>query len=370
MGLLSAPFLVYYDIGRGNMFFMKIIMKIIISLAVIFGLYVVGSILLAVITDYNPDKIMEIEIKGEGKELIQDNESIDLMIFNIGYCGLDEGQDFFMDGGKSSRGKSKEKVSNNLEKIVEFLNLHKADILMLQEVDTKGDRSYDVNQLKFISDNYAVEGSSAYAINYNVKWVPVPFLRPMGGATSGLFTTSKYEISEARRLALPINQSVPKKYFELDRCLLESVIPVSNGKKLYCVNVHLSAFDKGGTVRKKQLEFLKNYLKEIRANDDYVILGGDWNHILNDALNDNFDEMPDWIVELPKEFKVEGFSMYAPEIATVRANEISYQKGKTFESIIDGFYVSDNIEIINIEGFDLAFENSDHNPVRISIKLK
>ena len=38
--------------------------------------------------------------------------------------------------------------------------------------------------------------------------------------------------------------------------------------------------------------------------------------------------------------------------------------------VIDGFILSPNVELIEVECMDLGFENSDHNPVRISVKLK
>ena len=38
--------------------------------------------------------------------------------------------------------------------------------------------------------------------------------------------------------------------------------------------------------------------------------------------------------------------------------------------MIDGFIVSDNIEIINCETLDYGFKYSDHNPVLMKFKLR
>lgn len=47
-----------------------------------------------------------------------------------------------------------------------------------------------------------------------------------------------------------------------------------------------------------------------------------------------------------------------------------YVEGENFVTIIDGFIVSPNVEIVNVQGKDLKFENSDHNPVSAVFKLK
>ena len=38
--------------------------------------------------------------------------------------------------------------------------------------------------------------------------------------------------------------------------------------------------------------------------------------------------------------------------------------------VIDGFILSPNVELLTVEGVDLDFANSDHNPVLISVNLK
>jgi hypothetical protein len=48
----------------------------------------------------------------------------------------------------------------------------------------------------------------------------------------------------------------------------------------------------------------------------------------------------------------------------------SYKEGVNFLSVIDGFLVSPNVEIKQVKGYDLKFKNSDHNPVKIWLKLK
>jgi exonuclease III len=57
------------------------------------------------------------------------------------------------------------------------------------------------------------------------------------------------------------------------------------------------------------------------------------------------------------------------EVPTCRTADIPYKKGVNYTSVIDGFIVSDNI-IATAENIDADFMYSDHNPVKLTFKLK
>lgn len=215
---------------------------------------------------------------------------------------------------------------------------------------------------------------SSFGKNYDTKWVPVPITNPMGYAEAGLSTFSKYTVQEAKRFQLPGMEPWPKRLFDLDRAIVEHTIPVNNGKHVRLVNLHLSAYDEGGKIRKQQVEFLKEYMNKHYKNGDYVIMGGDWNQLVSDVqLSDPkfVKERPEWLVELPKDFTDGGFKWAVdPSVMTVRDDVKKYVEGENFVTIIDGFIVSPNVEIVNVQGKDLKFENSDHNPVSAVFKLK
>ena len=47
------------------------------------------------------------------------------------------------------------------------------------------------------------------------------------------------------------------KLFDLDRCFAVNYLPVEGSdKKLVLINLHMSAYDKGGTIRAEQLKML------------------------------------------------------------------------------------------------------------------
>ena len=170
-------------------------------------------------------------------------------------------------------------------------------------------------------------------------------------------------------------------------------IPVNNGKNLYLINSHMSAYDEGGVVRNAQIQQLNTFLKSLYENGDYIILGGDFNHDLltNNPLNSYdlenkpFSGMytqftPDWVLYLFDEDKTstfdEAFNVYAASnYPTLRGADIEYEKGVTFVSTVDGFLVSDNVEVVSVEALCVGneevdmFLNSDHQPTTLKFKL-
>ena len=348
----------------------KIIAGIILSLLIIFGLYVAFMTL----TDYKPDKIITLDIENNTKKAIDKNEVLSVLTYNIGYCGLDEERDFFMDGGKESRGESKEKTIDNLNNITEFVNKNNNDFILLQEVDINSTRSYKVNQYEYMKEELADTYCSTFGYNYKAPWVPLPVLKPHGKVEAGLVTFSKYNIKESARYQYPGEYSWPKQLAMLDRCFTENRIQLEDEKELVIINSHLSAYDKGGVIRKQQLEFLRNYLIEEYHKGNYIVVGGDWNHVIPGTEDNEFkseQEWPEWLNKIPDNFKPEGFKWAADKtVASNRTLNIPYKKGKNYLSVIDGFLVSPNIDIIEIKGDDCEFKYSDHNPVIMKFKLK
>ncbi|MBU5439996.1 endonuclease/exonuclease/phosphatase family protein [Tissierella sp. MSJ-40] len=342
---------------------------IILIIAILFGLF----LLIITITNYKPEEITEIIINNNQGKIIDSSIPLTCTSFNIGYGGLDENQNFFADGGSNSRAASREKVVGNLNDIIELLDTINSDFLLLQEVDFDSSRSYKIDQVKYFQEKYP-NYSSVFGINYKVAWVPVPILKPMGKAYSGILTLSKYHAIDAFRVQLPGTEKWPIQLFELDRCFIETRFPVNNGKELVLLNSHLSAFDKGGVIRQQQLNYLKSYIENEYFKGNYIIVGGDWNHNLPDTDPYSFnstEEWPFWLENLPQDFKPRGFSWAIDkEVPTVRTLAEEYTDGYNFLAVIDGFLISDNVEVLETYAIDNNFRNSDHNPVTIEFLLK
>ena len=349
--------------------FLKYILGLVGALVLVFGLYV----LFMIITDYKPKEIISINVENNKEEIIVKNQIFSLLTYNVGYGGMDERQDFFMDGGTGSRSQSKEKTLENLKGVEEFIKANKATFIFLQEVDVNATRSYHVNEYEYLKNSLS-DYSTSLAINYKSPWVPVPILKPHGKVEGGLVTLSKIKIEDSNRYVLPGTENWLKQLADLDRCFMESRIALEDGKQLIVVNVHLSAFDKGGLVRKEQLGYLKKYILNEYNKGNYLIVGGDWNHLIpgtDPSLFKTTEVWPEWLQKIPEDFKPEGFQWVADKgVPTTRTDATSYVVDENFTAVIDGFLVSPNVQIKSVKGYPLEFKYTDHNPVKMEFILK
>jgi len=337
----------------------------------IFLTYLIGVILLGTFTDYKPKSVENLDVKNVSN-ITLDSSSLVIFDWNIGYAGLGKEMDFFMDGGKTSV-PPKKYVEKYLAGIANTILRNKADIYLLQEIDRNSKRSYYIDELEYLIDNiFDDQYNVVFAYNYKVSFVPVPLFKPMGKVSSGLSTISKYVILEAKRISLPGEYSWPTKLFQLDRCLLLTRFATYNGKNLVVLNIHPSAYDSGGKLRKQQLDYILKVASDEYEKGNYVIIGGDWNSELVEDSNFEYTETkPEFYVELPESLKLQGWKWaFDKTVPTNRSVSAPYEENKTFVTVIDGFYVSPNIDVEWVKNLDLQFENSDHNPVVMKVILK
>ncbi len=339
-------------------------------------LYVGGMILFGIITKYKPAPIETVELvsaktTGAAPRQITDS-TFTFMIWNLGYGGLGKEVDFFYDGGKMVTS-PKEHVLKNNEGMKTFLAQNKdVDFIMLQEADRNSKRSWKIDQVEQFA-KVLPEHNYAFAINYKVAYLPFPFTNPIGKVLGGLQTLSRYTPEESKRIALPGITDFPRKLFYLERCLLMQRYKLASGKDLIVINTHFEAYD-DGSVKKEQMALTKKILEAEYAKGNYVVLGGDWNiappafnvHTWekepeDDQLylkNNDPDYVPGWNYD------------YDSTTATNRKNKTSFNKDKTFTTVIDYYFTSPNIEVEEVKGVDLGFDYSDHQPVKMRMKLK
>ena len=348
---------------------MKKVLKVVLYVVLAIVLVFAGLIVTAVITDYKPAETVEI-YKGKANFSVPDSLQFDIMLWNIGYCGLDASMDFFYDGGTHVR-PDKKNVTENLEAVLSFLKDHQdVDFFLIQEVDKDSKRSYHINEYDSIHsalNNY----DAFFGKNYDVFFVPTPPTEPYGEVLSGLMTLTKFSPEEVIRHQFPGNYAFPKGLFMLDRCFLVSRIPVSNGKQLLIINTHNSAYD-DGSLRAGQMKYLKKFLEAEYAKGNYVLVGGDWNQCppglepeISGYKFDTQDYVPISKDYMPADWKW----VYANNVPTNRRVATPYDKSTTPTTVIDFFLVSPNIENISIENIDLDFQHSDHQPVKASFHL-
>jgi endonuclease/exonuclease/phosphatase family metal-dependent hydrolase len=338
-------------------------------------LYVGGMIGFGVITKYEPDPVEVVEITkpqtGVSNPNALSDSSFSFLIWNVGYGGLGKEVDFFYDGGKMVTS-PKEHVLKNNEGIKRFLFEQKdVDFIMLQEADRNSKRSWKIDQAEAFA-KILPEHNYAFTANYDVKYLPFPFTDPMGKVYGGLQTFSKYSPVETKRIALPGITDFPRKIFYLERCLLMQRYKLSTAKDLIVINTHFEAYD-DGSIKKQQMALTKKILEEEYAKGNYVVVGGDWN-IAPPTFNvHKWEKEPeDEMLYLKNNDKnyIPGWNyVYDSSTATNRKNKFSFSE-KTFTTVIDYYFTSPNIEIEEVNGFDMGFAFSDHQPVRMKIKLK
>ncbi|MDB5226967.1 MAG: endonuclease/exonuclease/phosphatase, partial [Bacteroidota bacterium] len=186
---------------------MILLVKVILGLGILFGLYVLATILYAQFTDYKPKAEEQAEVLTPSEKLpALEKDTLIFYDWNIGYCGLGKESNFFYDGGKMVR-PSKELSEKNLNGFIETLQRWKADadFINIQEIDKDSKRSYHINQLQKAFEalgNY----KAVFGKNFDVKYVPMPFNEPMGSVLGGIASFYKYnDAGNPVKYAFPSN---------------------------------------------------------------------------------------------------------------------------------------------------------------------
>ncbi|MFN3940891.1 MAG: endonuclease/exonuclease/phosphatase family protein, partial [Chitinophagales bacterium] len=177
----------------------------------------------------------------------------------------------------------------------------------------------------------------------------------------------------AERFQYPGKFAWPTRIFFLDRCFVISRFALQNGKHLIIINTHNSAYDETGEVKKAEMEFLRDFVISEYVNGNYVVVGGDFNQRPPKLEAQKFSEVPENTFIPPgidRDFMPsEWYWVYDPFVPTNRHLDTPLQDD-TYKTVIDYYLVSPNVEVTAIRTLDLQFQNSDHQPVIISIRLK
>ena len=361
---------------------MKKTIVLIISIMVRILLVLAGAYMLLLLyltaTEYRPDDTESLNVESRYDGInpgIEQGVSNTLVIWNIGYGGLGDNADFFMDYGKMVYTADLPRVQTNMNGIMDILSDIDADIIMLQEVDTDSSRSYHIDETAMISELYS-DYDRTFAFNYKVDFVPYP-VPPIGKVGSGIMTLSRYKIASAERIQLPCPFKWPVRIANLKRCLSINRIPVEGSdKELVMINLHLEAYD-DGEGKEAQTRMLADIIdRELKAGN-YVIAAGDFNQTFSGTNTYNYPEYPDrWH---PGKIDESSFGS-----SLTFCQDTHYPSGRSIDQpyatasdkehfqfyVIDGFIVSPGIEVISYGVVNTDFEYSDHNPVVMEFKLK
>jgi len=181
-------------------------------------------------------------------------------------------------------------------------------------VDLDSKRSFHINQQDFY----------AFGRNFLCDFVPYP-LPPIGKVDSGILTLTGLQTSSSSRISLPESFSWPVKTCNLKRCMLETRVPLEGtDAELVLLNFHLEAYDSGeGKIA--QSKMLAEHFS-FAVDDSYPTC-----RLLNQPYTGSYDTSQVYV--------------------------------------IDGFIVSDNLEVTEIKVLNEDFQYTDHQPVQLEVSF-
>ncbi len=354
---------------------LKKLLKIMACLmAVLIFLMIVTFGVLSV-AEYKPaeSENVQIETAATAESHFTVGDKLKIMSWNIGYGCLGDNADFFMDGGKSVKTADGVRLDYNMTGIVNTIEDLDPDVAFIQEVDLNSHRSEHYDETAEMRKSF-VTGSSAFAYNYNVLFVPYP-IPPIGHVEAGIMTLVDDDMTSAERIQLPVPFSWPVRLANLKRCLLVSRVPVEGtNKELVLVNLHLEAYD-DGSGKKAQTAILKRILEDEMKKGNYVIAGGDFNQTFSNidtSMYPVYDGNWEAGIMDAGEFENNFNIIMDNRIPSCRSLDKPYagaDLSKFQYYVIDGFIVSKNLEIESYEVLDKEFKYSDHNPLMVTVKI-
>lgn len=210
------------------------------------------------ITYYRIDDGVALEVTGPATAeapQVEVGQPYTAATYNIGFGAYVPEFSFFMEtgvmaDGTETRGASGTAASEDIVRystdgVIATLRQLDPNFIIAQEVDVDSTRSYHVDQSASLMGAFPAY-QAVFASNFYSGFLAYPFHDMHGSVQSGLLTLSSVQITSAMRRSYPIDESFPRRFFDLDRCFSVARIPTSDGHELVLVNTHMSAYDEGG----------------------------------------------------------------------------------------------------------------------------
>ena len=286
---------------------------------------------------------------------------ISVSTWNLGYAGLGSASDFIKDGGTRMFPPSRDAVRGTLAGIVETASHLDVDVALFQEVAGASPLNYWIALDAALADTM---GGRQYWFRHDVStWgVPRPLRLKHGSVLASRVTVRRAEIVPLPQESDPMLGLVVRLY----ALQVVTIASTDGGPDWVIINLHFSAFDDGARLRHEQLQAAFDFAQARYRQGCRVIMGGDWNLILmhTDFESNTPDEFLSWIHDMPRDAVPDGWTIAVdPARPTVRTLYKPYVPGENFTGIIDGFIVSPNVEVIEVETRDTGFLHSNHAPV-------
>jgi endonuclease/exonuclease/phosphatase family metal-dependent hydrolase len=298
-------------------------------------------------------------------DLAEAGDTLDILIWNIGYGGLGAGSDFFADGGESTFPPSRRAVRDNVAGIESFLiSQQDADVVLIQELARAGPVNYWIDARARVEHALRDRDVVVFA-DFRTRLLPWPLHMNHG---QGIYSQARVESADV--VALPAEDGG---FLGVRRRYASPLVRLAGDQNWTIASVHLAAFDDDAAVRTRQLRELMAWAVSEYESGRRVVIGGDWNLQLaeTDFPHTTDERFLFWLFPFPQDALPEGWRIAADaEIPSVRTNHQAYVPGENYVTTIDGFIVSPNVDIVDVHGFDLGFAHADHQPVHLRAQAR
>lgn len=274
---------------------------------------------------------------------------------------------------------TKQSILKRLDEISALIKRLGADVVMLQEVDYDSDRTYNMDQLRYIAEKTGLK-YMAPVVTWKKGYIPYPWppSKMYGKMLSGQAVLSRFPVvgNIAVKQAKPESNPFWYNAFYLQRTLQQVTLEV-NQKRLDLLNIHTEAFDLEN--RQKHAEQIFDYIEKymsLKVDNSYnaLIMAGDFNAIPPEAsLRNNFPDEPDNDMTNDKSvalIRKTGFEELIP------LSKYTEDESSTFSfpsdapnRRLDYFYISPELSFVKGRIVKEAGTLSDHLPLVAKIKL-
>ncbi|HCU25888.1 MAG TPA: hypothetical protein DF383_12795 [Deltaproteobacteria bacterium] len=209
-----------------------------------------------------------VHFKENSPPLPEETHELTVLTYNLGYGA----------GKKNNRPEvlSREEVERNLAAMARELRSQNADLIFLQELDFDSQRSFGIDQFRYLADKVALP-YAAYVLTWNKKYVAWPYWPPQthfGRVVSGQAVFSRFPILSQQLIYFekPAENPFWYNWFYLDHIVQHLWLKIGD-REASVYNLHLEAFSTA--TRREQLEKIG---KLIKADPAAIrIAAGDYN---------------------------------------------------------------------------------------------
>lgn len=291
----------------------------------------------------------------------QVSDRLSVLTWNIGYAGLGKDADLFTDNGRSLRALPAQEIASAAQGIATWLATRSADVICVQENADAGFLTRKV-AVRRIIDHALVNRQAVFWSDMKTVFVPRALK-----LNHGMSVHSRVRLAQCRAELLPEDNTyhlgVLKKHYGM---LISRLKREDCARDWVVINVHLSAYDDGGQTRRSQVQRVMEIAHKAYDAGDFVVIAGDWNMRLSatDFAHKTAQENLFWVRDFPHEFLPQGWRVVIDkETPTVRSLNAAFRPDHSYTTIVDGFVISPNVDLVQISTAPMGFNWTDHHPV-------